>query len=500
MKLKCLVISIALIELFLSMRSGGRTSVADEVFWPQFRGPNGSGVAAPEANPPIRFGPELNVVWKAPVQSGCSSPCIWGNKIFLTGFDEQEQQLRTLCVDRSSGAAVWSRTVHTKQIEQVQSISSPATATPATDGERIYVYFGSYGLLSYDFQGELQWSLPLPVPHVRFGSGASPIVVGDLVILNRDESGGSNALAVDRRDGRTIWTKSQATTSPLGASSYSTPVAWRDQVVFHRVDEIVAHSVEDGKRVWSVKAATAGESTPVVAGDTLFVAAWTNFGEPEFRVELPDFQTLLKQHDQNADGKISRTEFPGDLLAAVRPEIGDLPGSRVHVKPYLGMIDGNNDGLIDPKDWDRALVLVATLYKEHGLMAIGLGGTGDVTITNVRWQEKKSVPEVPSPLYYDGRVYMVKNGGVISCMEAKSGTLIYRERLGAGGPYYSSPIAAHGRIYITSQKGVMSVLAAGDNLHILSTNDLREQVMATPAIVGNVLYVRTARHLYAFGE
>ena len=164
------------------------------------------------------------------------------------------------------------------------------------------------------------------------------------------------------------------------------------------------------------------------------------------------------------------------------------------------MIDENNDGLIDAKDWDRALILVASLYKEHGLMAIGLDGTGDVTTTKVRWQEKKSVPEVPSPLYYNGRVYMVKNGGVVSCTDAESGALIYRERLAAAGPYYSSPVAARGRIYVISQKGVMSVLAAGDKLEVLSTTDLREQVMATPAIVENRLYVRTARHLYAFGE
>ena len=493
-------ISIALMTLFLSLHAVGEASMADDVFWPQFRGPNASGVAAPEANPPIWFGPKENVVWKVPVPSGCSSPCVWGNRIFLTGFDKQDRQLSLLCVDRSSGAIVWSRTVPAKEIEPVHGISSPATATPATDGERVRVYFGSYGLLSYDLQGQLQWSVPLPVPDVRFGSGASPIIAGDLVILNRDELGGSNALAVQCRDGRTIWTNGQAATSPFGASSYSTPVAWRDQVIFHRADEIVAHSVEDGRRIWSVKAATAGESTPVVAGDTLFVAAWTNFGEPEFRVKLPDFQTLLKQYDQDADGTVSKMEFPGDLVAAVRPEVGDLPGSRVHVKPYLSMIDENNDGLIDAKDWDRALILVASLYKEHGLMAIGLDGTGDVTTTKVRWQEKKSVPEVPSPLYYNGRVYMVKNGGVVSCTDAESGALIYRERLAAAGPYYSSPVAARGRIYVISQKGVMSVLAAGDKLEVLSTTDLREQVMATPAIVENRLYVRTARHLYAFGE
>jgi outer membrane protein assembly factor BamB len=139
--------------------------------WPQFRGPNGSGVASPEANPPVEFGPTENVVWKVAVSSGHSSLCIWGDKLFLTGFDDRERKLKVFCLDRIHGTILWSRDVPAEQIEQVHSISSPATATPATDGERIYVYFGSYGLLSYSLEGELMWSLSLPVPKSGLAQG-----------------------------------------------------------------------------------------------------------------------------------------------------------------------------------------------------------------------------------------------------------------------------------------------------------------------------------------
>jgi outer membrane protein assembly factor BamB len=95
---------------------------------------------------------------------------------------------------------------------------------------------------------------------------------------------------------------------------------------------------------------------------------------------------------------------------------------------------------------------------------------------------------------------MIKNGGIVSCMDADSGKLLYSERLGATGPYFSSPIAAHGRIYIASGKGVITVFAAGDTLQVLARNKLGEKVFATPAVVDNKLYVRTAKHMYAFGE
>ena len=164
------------------------------------------------------------------------------------------------------------------------------------------------------------------------------------------------------------------------------------------------------------------------------------------------------------------------------------------------MVDTNTDDLINETEWKGVVALVSALSQEHGLAAIKPGGKGDVTTTHILWQEKRNVPEVPSPLYYDGRVYMIKNGGIVSCMDADSGKLLYRERLGATGPYYSSPICADGRIYIASGKGIVTVFTGGDTLQVLARNNLKESIFATPAVVEHKLYVRTVKHLYAFGE
>jgi outer membrane protein assembly factor BamB len=477
-----------------------KTTRANEPNWPQFRGPNASGLAAEGQNPPVEFGPKQNVLWKIPVLSGHSSPCIWADHIFLTGFDKEKQELHVVCLDRSSGNIRWSRIVPAEQIEKVHTISSPAAATPATDGERVYFYFGSFGLLCYDFAGKQLWMVPLPVPQTRFGTGTSPIVSGELVILNGNEPNDPYLLAVDRHNGKIVWKQTQPSASELGTTSHSTPVAWEKQLVIHLGDEVMAYETTDGTRIWSVSIATTGTSTPVIGNNVLFVGAWTNFGEPDLRVKLPDFEALVKQYDKNGDMQISKSEFPDDLIVARRPEVGNVDGGQVYLKPYFNMVDVNKDGLIDDKEWKETEAFVSTLSKDHGLTAIKPGGKGDITATHILWQEKTNVAEVPSPLYYDERVYMIANGGIVSCIDAENGKLLYRERLGASGPYYSSPICAHGRIYIASGMGIITVFGAGNHLQILAKNNLEESIFATPAVVENKLYVRTIKYMYAFGE
>jgi outer membrane protein assembly factor BamB len=232
------------------------------------------------------------------------------------------------------------------------------------------------------------------------------------------------------------------------------------------------------------------------AGDLLFVGTWTNFGEPELRVDLPDFQTLVGQNDTNGDNQISREEFPRGLALARRPEVGNLPGGTIFIKPYFFMMDASRDGQIDEGEWKEAMTFLSSFYKDHGLLAIRT----DASAAYVAWRVSRDIPEVPSPLYYDGCVHMVKNGGVITCVDAQKGTVLYRERLGASGPYYSSPITAGGRIYTASSKGIITVLATGEQFRVLTRNDLAEPVFATPAAVENTLYVRSSNHMYAFGK
>jgi outer membrane protein assembly factor BamB len=407
------------------------------LWWPQFRGPNSSGLGA--GKPPVQFGPDQNVLWKSAVGPGLSSPIIWEGRIFLTEFDRINKQLATLSIDRRSGKTLWRRTVSPRQIEDVHELSSPAGATPATDGERVYVYFGSYGLVCYDLDGNQKWERPLPMPENPYGAVASPIVAGELLVLNHQ---GKDAylLAVNRRDGRTIW-KTDRSKFQYG---WSTPVYWRhdgvDEIVvlggdFKPNQRLMAYNLADGvERWWVAGLPPCGKSTPVIGGGLLFLAA-------------PDI--IMEE-------------------AAER------------------------------RNPERA----AQLYANNSarVMAVRPGSKGEIGSANIAWSERKGVPGVPSPLYYKERLYTFQNGGIVYCRVAATGEMVYNERLGAPGYYYSSPVAADNKVYIASADGVVVVLDAGEKLKILATNNLGSGILATPALVDGSIYVRTEKHLYAFGK
>jgi outer membrane protein assembly factor BamB len=460
----------------------------EKATWPQFRGPNSSGVAVKDAAPPVEFSPTKLVAWKTALPPGHSSPAIWGSRIFLTSFESGK--LEVLCLARKDGAILWRRSVPASQFEKVHEISSLATATPAVDGERVYAYFGSYGLIAFDLDGKQQWGVPLSIPKTNQSSGTSPIVAGELVILNRDAAEDAFLLAVDRRTGKTVW--KTAYPPPAVAESYSTPVVWRDQIVVHRFGGVEAYNLKDGQPAWSVKGTTTGTSTVVADKDMVYAATWQPGGEADQWVSLPDYATLLKQYDKDGDGQLSEAEFPADLAFISRPDTPKVKGAEILIKPYFKNIDANKDGFLQKAEYDNFVAGLNFAKISHGLIAIKDGG--------IVWKETTAVPEVPSPLLYNGRLYMIRSGGIVTCLDAPSGKVIYRARLGAPGAYFASPVAAGGKIYAASGDGVVSVFSAsGDKLEVLARNDLQEPIFATPAVVEGTIYVRTAHYLYAFG-
>ena len=416
---------------------GATAENGSKLWWPQFRGPKSSGIG--EGRPPVHFSPEQNILWKAVVGSGLSSPSVWEGRIFLTEFDRTNKHLATVCIDRRTGKIRWRRTVAAEEIEKIHELSSPAGATPATDGERVYVYFGSYGLVCYDLDGNQQWEKRLPLPQNPYGAVASPIVVGELLVFNH-QGKDSYLLGVNRRDGRTVW----KTDRSLFQYGWSTPVHWRhdgiDEIVvlggdFKPNQRLMAYNLADGTERWWVGGLPpCGKSTPVIGDGLLFLAAPDIILEPAAERRNPD-----------------RAE----------------------------QIYANNAARV---------------------MAVRPGSQGEVSQTDIVWSERKGVPGVPSPLYYKGRLYTFQNGGIVFCRVANTGALVYSGRLGALGYYYSSPVAADNKVYIASADGVVVVLDAGEELKILARNKLDGGILATPALVDGKIYLRTESHLYAFGK
>ena len=142
----------------------------------------------------------------------------------------------------------------------------------------------------------------------------------------------------------------------------------------------------------------------------------------------------------------------------------------------------------------NGLLFINTGFSKADLLAVLPNGTGDVTETHVVWTTSKSVPSKPSQLLFDDLLFMIHDGGVASCLEAKTGELVWSQRL--GGNFSSSPLYAAGRLYCFSQEGVCTVLAASREYSVLSTNTLSDGFMASPAASGSALILRTRTHLY----
>lgn len=448
--------------------------------WPQFRGPDGRAIAA-DAKPPLNFSPTSNVVWKITLPPGHSSPCIDGGRILITALNQG--RLETLCIERATGEILWRHNAPAATLEPTHRIGSPAASTPTTDGDAVYVYFGSYGLIAYDFAGVEKWRLPIPAPMVEFGTGTSPILAGERLILACDQDQGSFLLAVNKSTGKQVW----RTERPEFRRSFSSPFLWKhdaiEEVVVPGSIWLRSYDPRDGHELWSFTGTSrVANSSPTSGDGLLFSASWNVGADAGDRIKLETFGEFLRMNDRNADGKLSRGEIPAGA-----------------VRDRFSQMDLNKDGAVTGAEWDT----MAGMFDKAGnaVLAIRPGGRGDITTSHLAWKSIRSLPYVCSPVYFDGHLYTVKNGGLASCYNAATGKPLYQdERLGAGGDYYASLVAADGRIYAVSQQGIVSVLAAGASLTILARNELSEDVMATPAIVGKVIYVRTAGHLYAFGS
>jgi outer membrane protein assembly factor BamB len=454
---------------------------AAESWWPQFRGPNCSGVSE-TARPPAEFGPGTNQLWKVAVLGGLSSPVVWGDRIFLTAFDAGKLEVH--CYARTDGKRLWKRAVPVEKLEEFHSTEgSPAASSCATDGRRVVSCFGSYGLVCHDFAGQELWRHPLPPAETAygFGSGSSPTLGGGRVLLNRDQFKGCSLLAVDMKTGKRVW----ETPRPDVTQSYGSPIVWKNdgvnEVVMSGSLKFKAYDLKTGAERWSLAGMPSLTcTTPVVGDGLLFFAGWSG-GKSD--APLPPFEELAAKFDKNKDGAITPDEVKGAPLEA-----------------FFRAKDLDGDGKITAEDIDG---MKASMAKgENLLVAIRPGGRGELSESKVAWKQTRGLPLVPSALYYRGQIYLMKEGGMVSCYDAKTGRAAYQqERLNAPGNYYASPIAADGRVIVASLDGKVTVFAAGgDSPKILHQSDFKERIAATPALAQNQLYLRTATALYAFGK
>lgn len=399
-----------------------REDGVDADCWPGWRGPNGSGIA-PGGSPAIHFGAGEGFRWKVEVPGeGNSSPVVWGDCVLLTTarVETDPRTLSLLCFRRSDGHRLWQAEVGPAR-GPTHKKNGHASATVATDGERIFAFFGATGLYCHDFSGKQVWRAELGELSHMWGTAASPIVYGDLVIQLCDSQKDSYIAAFDKRSGKEVW---------------RTP--------------------RDSSGCWT---------TPIVA------EAEVDAGR---RMEL----IVNGTSSRNPDGR---------LVLAYDPSTGD----------ELWRVRGTTE-LVTPTALASGGLVYSTSGRNGPILAIRPGGSGDVTETNVVWRVRRGGPYIPSGVVYRNRLFIVRDARSLDCYNAGNGERIWTARL--RGTFSASLIAADGRIYATNERGTVYVFAAADTFELLAQNEMEEPCLATPAIAGGELFLRTRNHLYCIPE
>lgn len=503
------------VALALCLALNGRLAAED---WPQFRGPNCTGLSLSSKPLPVEFSAKKNVRWSAVLGDGIGSPAVAAGRVFSTAMSDPkdgEPKLLVFAFDAGTGKTLWRQEVPAgpKPLPVIHQVNSYASASPAADGERVYVYFVRSGLTAFDAAtGRKVWELPLPEPFFIFdwGPGMSPVLHRGTLFFCQDDDLSPALYAVDRKTGRLLWKDDRSDM----AVSYSHPVVCETpagpELVVAGTGKVLGYDMATGRRKWAAELACRNiKTTPVSHDGVLYISVQSYGMSYQWRATA----------DTDGDGRITRDEIKAsrkDKGAGIpeafwkKFERGDvnkdgvLEGEEID----LAFLDPTNKGGIldrearrragDTTDWKK---WDAELQSDSSVQAVRGGGTGDVTKTHVLWKVKTQAPDhLVSPLLVGRSLLLVKSGGLASSFGIDAGELLWeKERIGLTGPILAQPVSGDGKVYVTAQNGKIAVLTLGPKVKVLATNDMGEECIATPAIADGRLYIRTRTRLFCVG-
>ncbi len=408
--------------------------------WNQFRGANGDGTTI-ATDLPIEFNEDKNIRWKTRIHDkGYSSPVVWDNQIWLSTARTDGTELFAICVDLESGDIIHDIKVFDVENPQLEhpDINSHASPTPIVEAGRVYVHYGTYGTACLDTTtGDVLWERRnLNCDH-RVRPASSPIIDDESIFLTFDGVDVQFIAALDKNSGDTIWLEHRNFDSDFGKVLKEKGV----------------------KDIEKVKKEKANDNRKSYATPTIIT-----------------FHGKKQLISPAAEITFSYDPKTGDELWRVR-HVGW--GWNVACRPIFA-----ND------------LVYFTTGIEKRLLAVDPSGSGDVTDTHIVWSHRKGSPEIPSPLVIDNLLYMINEGGVVTCLDAENGETVWKGRV--SGNYWASPLYVDGKIYFFNMDGSVPVISVGRTFNLLATNRFDTEFVASGAVAGNKLILRSLTHLYCF--
>ncbi len=445
------------------------TVYGQDSVWPQFRGPGANPVGT-HARLADRWSKTENVEWSQEIPGrGWSSPIVTGGKVYLTtvttegkskppqtGTEYSNEYVAELqkqglpmkeilervtardielpkevklhyflyCLDLKSGKVEWQREFYAGHPPGGRHRKNSFTSeSPVTDGKFVYVYVANLGLWAFDLKGKQVWTPPLeanPI-YLDFGTGSSPALAGNLLVIVNDNEKQQYIAAFDKQTGKQVWRTNRAIGPKGRQSGWATPFVWRHalrtEIVAVGPEVVVSYDLT-GKELWRMSGMS---GTPIP----------TPFAY---------------------DGLLYIDGGRGALLVALRP-----------------------------------------------------GATGDISLKAgetanqyVAWSQPRAGTYLPTPVIYEGGMYVLTETGILTRFDAKTGKQTYKTRIDpAATAFTTSPWAYNGKLFCLSEEGQTFVIAAGEQFRLLHVNELDDMAQASPALVGERLLIRTEHRLYS---
>jgi outer membrane protein assembly factor BamB len=433
--------------------ASGEEAAPDSRNWPQFRGHDGSGVAVSQAGKPIpRQWNADTILWKTAIPGlGHSSPIVWGDRVFVTTAIEGEVIPGAVAPDHTFGGepfrhpdAVGADKKHTLQV----------LALDAKSGDILWTQTSFEGRVFDDRHRASSYASPTPVTD------------GERVYAYF----GSEGVYAYDFSGKLVWQRDIGDIKSVGLGVASSPVLWRDLLVLQADEDsgeasfIVALDRRTGAEVWrKPRPVQASWTTPMLVTDP----EGTSGGTDQL---VTAGNELFIAYDPSSGAEIWRTK--------------GLESNAIHTPLRSG----------------NTLIFTAG-YPKKITLALELPKKGDLTASNpFVWSYDKGTAYVPSNVVYEGRLYLMSDSGVMTCLDAKTGALVYEGgRPAAQGRYTASPTVVDDAILLISREGDATFVKPGPTHEVLASTSLDEAVAASPAVAGGRLYVRSEQHLFAIG-
>jgi outer membrane protein assembly factor BamB len=382
-------------------------------YWSRWRGPSGQGLVTGPGYPD-RWSATENILWKTAVPGGGnSSPIVWGDRIFLTTAYDGGVRLALRAYNRTDGKLVWETFAPEGGAESVHQKNGNASATPATDGERIYVSFGNRGLMAFDFEGKLVWRQNFGTIRNYWGSAGSPLLYKDRVILYQDQSAGAFVAAFDARTGRQLWR-----TTRDGTVGWGTPIAIRvddhDELIVHGQSKVQAYNPDTGRELWRCNGSLQEVIPTAVVGYGMLFCSSGRAG----------------------------------------PTLAIRPG---------GQGDVTRSHLVWSSPRGSPFVPSPILYREHLYMVNDMQSIAtafEAMTGNTLWQGRLGVAQKEgfsaSPVAFDGKVFFTNDQGETFVLRAGSEFQVLHVN-DIGERMLASPALVDGRWYVRTERNLIAI-------------------------------------------